>query len=382
MRLAGLLHSGSVGRKPAWNPLNTSEPSLFPSGASQAEQSSSTSTAAAVEPKAGRTPTHVFRRIGRSSAQFVEHLANLRASAGVRGRPPATAEFPANLSAPLKSRCTSLGDDPRPAIRLTMQKNGTSRNSRPPQVADAQLRRRQRTACEPGAASAAGRWRRRPAAAATAACEWPALPGGSPALVSSVTPLMNAPTCFQPRPRHGGSSPAGGSELGVALMQRPGGLEHGRQIQLDPSCRRLPGSSAIALAAVADSSGFCRVTQPSRNSGKSGVVARPCFAAHAAERHRAPSGQRMPDEPRFDPVTAVELALKGKDHQHLAHVAPDQLDPSLVPRPELWAYVINHRNAAPVQLPRQAEIELRESRSARRHRAAAVNLVQQAAKLR
>ncbi len=73
-----------------------------------------------------------------------------------------------------------------------------------------------------------------------------------------------------------------------------------------------------------------------------------------------PIGQRMPDELHLDPVPPVELALKRKDDQHLAHVALHQLDASFAPGPELRADVVNHRNTAAMQLPRQAEIELRE----------------------
>ena len=71
-------------------------------------------------------------------------------------------------------------------------------------------------------------------------------------------------------------------------------------------------------------------------------------------------GQRMPDELGFDAALAIELLLEGEDHQHLADVLPHQLDARLPPRPQLRADVVDHRDAALVQLARQAKIEVGE----------------------
>src|SRR5271166_425320 len=67
----------------------------------------------------------------------------------------------------------------------------------------------------------------------------------------------------------------------------------------------------------------------------------------------------MPNEFGFDAALAIELLLKGEDHQHLANVLPHQLDARLPPCPQLRADVIDHRDSALVQLTREAKIEIR-----------------------
>src|SRR5579864_670218 len=64
--------------------------------------------------------------------------------------------------------------------------------------------------------------------------------------------------------------------------------------------------------------------------------------------------------PDLHSVAAVEILLEGKDHNHLADVLTDLLDPAGTPRPHLRADKIKHRNLEPVKMPRQAQIEVRE----------------------
>ena len=68
----------------------------------------------------------------------------------------------------------------------------------------------------------------------------------------------------------------------------------------------------------------------------------------------------MPDKFRLDSALSVELLLEGEDDQHLAHVLAYQLDTRLPPRPQLWADVINHRDAALVQFAGQPKVEVGE----------------------
>ena len=57
-------------------------------------------------------------------------------------------------------------------------------------------------------------------------------------------------------------------------------------------------------------------------------------------------------------LLAIERLLEGKDHQHLVDVLPHQFDAVLLPGPQLRADEVDHRNAQPVQLPGQPEVNL------------------------
>src|SRR5258708_6265590 len=59
-------------------------------------------------------------------------------------------------------------------------------------------------------------------------------------------------------------------------------------------------------------------------------------------------------------VAAVELAFEREDHDHFADVSLDLLHASWAPGPNLRADEIENRNSKPVELARQAQIEVRE----------------------
>ena len=65
----------------------------------------------------------------------------------------------------------------------------------------------------------------------------------------------------------------------------------------------------------------------------------------------------MTDESRIDAAIPIKLFLKGKDHQRFVDVFAQQAHPSLAPRPELRANVIDDGNAALVHLARDAPVE-------------------------
>jgi hypothetical protein len=139
-------------------------------------------------------------------------------------------------------------------------------------------------------------------------------------------------------------------------MQADSGREHCRQVQLD------------LLAAAAGQQGDLPAI-PLHHSGN---------AARAGVNR---VGQRVPDELHLDPVPAVELALKRKDDQHLAHVTPHQFEASSAPGPKLRADVVNDRDATAMKLARQAKVELREIDEHGGIWAAPVNFCEQAAEL-
>ncbi len=70
-------------------------------------------------------------------------------------------------------------------------------------------------------------------------------------------------------------------------------------------------------------------------------------------------GQRVPDIADIDSVLLIEILLERKDHNHLADVLPDLLDPSGTPGPHLRADKIKNGNAKAVQLARQPQVEVR-----------------------
>src|ERR1051326_3464768 len=59
-------------------------------------------------------------------------------------------------------------------------------------------------------------------------------------------------------------------------------------------------------------------------------------------------------------VAAIKLLLKGKDHDHLADIFLDLLHASGAPGPYLRADKVEHRNAPPMQLACQPQVEVRE----------------------
>src|SRR5258708_567623 len=68
----------------------------------------------------------------------------------------------------------------------------------------------------------------------------------------------------------------------------------------------------------------------------------------------------MADVADLDSVPPVELLLEREDHDHLADVLPDLLYPSGAPRPDLRADEIKNRNAQPIEIARQPQVEVRE----------------------
>src|SRR5207237_756648 len=69
--------------------------------------------------------------------------------------------------------------------------------------------------------------------------------------------------------------------------------------------------------------------------------------------------QRMSHILRIHAAVAIKLLLERKDHQHLLHVLPHQLDAALSPGPQLWANKIDDGNAPAVQCAGQSEVEIR-----------------------
>src|SRR5208282_5429490 len=65
----------------------------------------------------------------------------------------------------------------------------------------------------------------------------------------------------------------------------------------------------------------------------------------------------MPDKRRVHSAIAIELFFKGKNDQRLVDILAQKFDPSLPPRPELRADVINDWNPAPAHLPRHAPVK-------------------------
>ncbi len=65
----------------------------------------------------------------------------------------------------------------------------------------------------------------------------------------------------------------------------------------------------------------------------------------------------MSDEGRIHSTLAIELLLKGKNHQGLVNVFAKKLDASLTPRPELRAHVVDDRDAALLHLARDPPVE-------------------------
>src|SRR5947209_15276047 len=59
-------------------------------------------------------------------------------------------------------------------------------------------------------------------------------------------------------------------------------------------------------------------------------------------------------------VLPVKLLLERKNHDHLADIFLDLLHPARAPGPYLRADEVKHRNAQPVQLARQTQVEVRE----------------------
>ena len=68
--------------------------------------------------------------------------------------------------------------------------------------------------------------------------------------------------------------------------------------------------------------------------------------------------QRMADKLGLHAAFAIERLLEGEDHQHPVDVLPDQLDAVLLPGPQLRADEVEDRNAQPVQLFGQPEVNL------------------------
>src|SRR5215472_13180931 len=66
----------------------------------------------------------------------------------------------------------------------------------------------------------------------------------------------------------------------------------------------------------------------------------------------------MSDISHVHAVATVELLLEGEDHDHLAHVFLDLLDAPGAPRPYLRADKVKDGNPQPVQLARQAQVEV------------------------
>src|SRR5581483_11118294 len=71
-------------------------------------------------------------------------------------------------------------------------------------------------------------------------------------------------------------------------------------------------------------------------------------------------GQRMSYITNLNTVLPVKLLLKREDHDHLANIFFDLLDPSGAPGPDLRAHEIEDRNAEPMQFASKAQVEVRE----------------------
>ena len=69
--------------------------------------------------------------------------------------------------------------------------------------------------------------------------------------------------------------------------------------------------------------------------------------------------QGMADKARIHATFAVELLLKGENHQRFVDVFAQQANPSLAPRPELRTHVIHDGNGALAHLPGDSPIKSR-----------------------
>src|SRR2546430_11028040 len=70
--------------------------------------------------------------------------------------------------------------------------------------------------------------------------------------------------------------------------------------------------------------------------------------------------QRMADITRLQPMPAIKLLLKRKDHDHLADIFFDLLYASGAPGPYLRADEVESGNAQAMQFARQAQVEIGE----------------------
>ena len=68
-------------------------------------------------------------------------------------------------------------------------------------------------------------------------------------------------------------------------------------------------------------------------------------------------GERMADKSGIDAAIPIELLFEGKDHQGFVDILSQQAYPSLAPRPELRANIIDDGNAAFVHLAGNPPVE-------------------------
>src|SRR5271155_5710587 len=68
----------------------------------------------------------------------------------------------------------------------------------------------------------------------------------------------------------------------------------------------------------------------------------------------------MTDKVGGDPVRAVEILLKGENHQHAGDITLDSSYPPLFPGPQLRTYEVDHRYVQTAQLGSQTQVYVRE----------------------
>src|SRR5437879_12415111 len=88
----------------------------------------------------------------------------------------------------------------------------------------------------------------------------------------------------------------------------------------------------------------------------------------------------MADKLRVYAAVAVELFFEWKDDQRLCDIFAQESNPTLAPRPKLWANVIDDWNAPFVHLPGDPPVESGRVDDDRQIRAAAVSFSDQAMK--
>src|SRR5271157_5054302 len=94
--------------------------------------------------------------------------------------------------------------------------------------------------------------------------------------------------------------------------------------------------------------------------GLRGVEAVFCGKVRAADGGQRQLRQRMTHKLGLDTLIAVEGLLEGEDDQHAVNILANQLDAVLLPGPQLRADEVEDRNAEPVELFGQTEVDLGE----------------------
>ncbi len=79
----------------------------------------------------------------------------------------------------------------------------------------------------------------------------------------------------------------------------------------------------------------------------------------ASDRRQRQRSQRMPHKLRVHPARPVKRLLEREDHQHPVHSPLHPAQPPPLPRPQLRAHKVEHRDPTPAQVPGQPQVHVR-----------------------